>query len=358
MTKKQESFEKIIADWDTVLFRSAKSVQEDYIIVRHKELAWEERFPNRTEFWGHFKKREGGFLKKLNNLMGVCDLSDFSPDDFEIIDQSELRKGVKDHLEEAKRQFDFAVGKLKKLVNAKDYELVIGGEDNFRYEAAQQIPYKANRGEKPLLFKELRELVLSQYKGKITVCNGREADDYCSEKGFENYQHYLKTKKWKYCLAYVDKDLKMIVSPHINYDKEIESMKVVYNTPKEAAYCYCLQLLIGDKQVDNIPGVEKLTEEVRERWELGNVRGVGERTCKKILDTCDSVKELFEAVVFCYKSCYGEKKKTFTTHRGEEVKWNWKNYLQDSAYLLWMHRNEALDYDIFRDTLDKLKVEY
>lgn len=358
-------YELIIADFDTALFRAAQSVEELYVIMKHKELEWEEEFLNVTDFWGHHSKKAGGNLSKFNKLLDLyCkdkgfteeDFITFPADDFEALEERRFKKDIKDPLEAAVAYFDFSVGKLKKAVQAKDYRLVIGGGENFRYAAAKQKPYKGNRKEKPLIFEELRNVIIDKYKTKVIVTDGIEADDYCAQKGLENYQHHRKTGKWKYVLAYCDKDLKMIVSPAFNYLDE--TPVVVENTPTEAAYCFALQLLIGDKSTDNIPGVEKLTDEVREKWNLGKVRGVGEATCKKILDTCPTPKEMFEAVVFCYKSCYGVRKKNFTTHTGEKVKWSWKDYLQDSAYLLWMHRDDHLDYNIFRDTLDKYGVKY
>lgn len=345
-------FDKIISDTDTPLFRAAKSVQQDYVLVRNKSTDVTREFPNNTAFWGHHAKKEGGWLNEVGEFLG----SHWSAEEFEITPLSRLHPDIPQgqHLKEAERKFDFFVGGLKKLGIAHDYELVIGGGENFRYECAQILPYKGERKDKPLLFKELTELVKNKYRNKLTVTDGIEADDYLAMKGWENYQHYKRTNRWKYVLSFVDKDLKQIISPIVCPDKKEEGVKMV--TPEQAAYSYAMQLLVGDKSTDNIQGLPSFTKEVKERYNLKNVRGVGEATAEKFLEGCN-VKEMFERVVEAYKSFYGERKSEFTSHRGEKFHWNWLDYLQDNARLLYLLREKGEVYHI-TSTLDKLGVKY
>ena len=349
-------FKLLVADWDSPLLRAAKSVQEDYILVTHNKSGHVKEFENKTEFYGHWKKKEGGWLRLQNDKRVQSKSKLLLVEDFSIEECVRLAPDIENHLEEAESSFDYSVGRLKKSVEAEDYKLVIGGEGNFRYDEAKQQPYKGKRKEKPLLFQELKELVIKKYKNKIIVVDGREADDYCGAIGWRNYLSYKKTGKWVICLAYIDKDLKMIISPSINYDDDKPEVKI--NTPFEAAKCYAVQLLCGDKATDNIPGLPNFTKEIQEKYDLTTTRGIGATSAENYLKPCTEVKEMFERVVEAYKSYYGEETQKYLAHTGEELDWNWKNYLQDNANLLWMHRRQDCKYNIFEDTLKPLGVEY
>lgn len=350
---KQTKFKLLISDHDTHLFRAAKMVQEDYIVVTNKRTEESREFKNKTEFYGHWKQKAGGWLNEANTLLGV----DVSPDDFDIEECVRLNPEIDNHLEEAEKNFDFTVGHTKKLADCEDYRLVIGGDENFRYDLAQELPYKGDRKEKPLLFGELRDLIVSKYKSKVIIAEGREADDYLSEVGIKNFTHFNRTGKWLYLLSYIDKDIKMVVSPHINPDKAKDG--IVYNPPLDAARCYAKQLLIGDVSVDNIPSLPNLSAEFREKYGLRKGNGVGDVTAEKLLEPCTTPKELFSLVVEAYKDYYGgDEVHVFDNFRGDTLKWTWREYIVNRAKLLWMYRSQDYDYDILRDTFEPLGVEF
>lgn len=352
--EKQTEFDLMIVDADTALFRAAKFIQEDYIVVTHKSSGRTLEFANKTLFWGHWKKKAGGELSKINEKRGEKDLPPFLPEEFEIEELARLSPEIKDHLEEAEKSFDYFIGHIKKIANCKDYHLYIGGDYNFRYDIAHILKYKGERKEKPILFEEVRDLILKKYKNKITICEGVEADDQLSVLGAENYKHFRKTGEWKYLLCYIDKDIKMVISPHINPDKE---EGIIFNTPLEAARCYCSQLISGDLGTDNILGLPNLSEEVQEKYSLRKSKGVGVATALKLLEGAESIKELFERVVEAYRGYYGADITVFTSHRGEEIGYSWLDFLQENAMLLYMHHSDHTKYQI-SDTLDKLGVDY
>ena len=348
-------FKLLLADWDSPLFRAAKGVQQDYVEVKHIKSGNVKEFENKTKFYGHWKKKAGGWLAAQNEEREAAGKPLMSPDDFEITECARLHPEIHNHLEEAMNSFDFSVGRLKKSVDAEEYKLVIGGEGNFRYEAAKQAPYKGGRTDKPLIFSDLKEAVIKKYRSKIVVVNGREADDYCSALGYKNYRNFCKTGIWDMCLGFIDKDLKMIISPSINYDDD--KPEVVVPTAFDAAKYYALQLLMGDS-TDNIPGLSGISDELGEKYGIKSSRGVGSATANGLLESCEEIKDLFDRVVEAYKSHYGEEEHDFTLHTGEVERWTWQNYLQDNANLLWMHRKASCKYDIFKDTLTPLGVDY
>lgn len=351
MTKKYIA----LIDADTPVLRAALSIQNNYIIVTHNESGWEKRFDNQTKFWGHWKNKAGGWLKDKNTKNETQGKPLVSPDDFTIEECSELNPEIDNHLEKAIEQFDYFVGKVKKLPFVEDYVLGIGGEGNFRKQTAKILPYKGLRKDKPLLFMEVKEAIIQKYSRKVVVVNDEEVDDWCGIKGFENYKHYLRTGEWKYVIGFVDKDLEQIISPQFNYldDKP----EIFIPTPEQSAMAFCVQCLAGDKGTDNIQGLPNFTEEIREKYSLGKTKGIGKATAVKYLEGSESIKEMFERVVEAYKSYYGVDKEKFTSWDDQEYMWNWLDYLQDNAHLLWLRREEGEMYQITK-TLDKLGVNY
>jgi hypothetical protein len=347
-------FELIIADADTPLFQAAKFVQEDYVVVTHKPSGRKMEFNNKTEFYGHWKKKEGGWLSKKNEKRVEKGLDIFSADDFSIEECARLSSEIDDHLEEAIKSFDFFVGRLRGAVSADDYLLCIGGEGNFRYDVAKILPYKGDRKEKPILFQEVKEAVIDKYGTKIEVVDGEEADDRLGQYGWKNYLNYKKTGDWKYCLSYIDKDLNMIISPSFNYDKIEDGIK--YTTENEASYAFCVQLLCGDKSTDNIQGLPNFTEEIIEKYKLKKSRGIGKATAQAYLRGCEGdVKLMFERIVEAYKSYYGDSYE-WVTHTEEMFTWSWLQFLRENSILLYMRRKQDEMYDIEK-TLKRLNIE-
>lgn len=352
---KDVQFELIIADADTPLFKAAKSVQEDYVVINFKrkgapfgideddpqwklvEGKYTAEFPNKTKFYGQWQKKQGGWLAGFNAMRIEEGYSELTHEDFDIEECTRLSDEIDDHLAYAVEKFDYFVGRLKKAVKAEDYLLCIGGSGNFRYDVAHLLPYKGERKDKPLLFQETKEAIIAKYKSHIEVVDDEEADDRLGQYGWENYKHFKKTGVWKYVLSYIDKDLDMILSPSFNYDN-VEA-GITYTTELDGARFFCAQLLSGDKSTDNIGGLPKFTDEIVEKYSLRKSKGVGKATALEFITDCETIKEMFERVVEAYKSYYGDSYK-FTSHRGEGMEYSWLDCLQENAVLLHMRRHK------------------
>ena len=94
---------------------SLASVGEDRSIVAvHKQCGREKEFKTRTEFWGHWKKKSGGWLAELNKQRAEKDLEPFTPDDFEIIDKQTVKdEPIANILHSVKLSVDNAVKESK-----------------------------------------------------------------------------------------------------------------------------------------------------------------------------------------------------------------------------------------------------
>jgi 5'-3' exonuclease len=156
-------------------------------------------------------------------------------------------------------------------LQCEDYVAYLTGQNNFRYEVAKTIPYKANRKDmkKPKYLEELRQHFIRL--GAI-VTDGIEADDAVAIKMAE--------EPGKYVLIGVDKDLLQIEGDH--YNPVTCVYKVV--TEFEAAYNFWKQVLTGDR-VDAIPGLA----------------GIGPKKAEKILQGCTDYESMQTAVWKAYQ---------------------------------------------------------
>src|SRR5690606_18010061 len=202
----------------------------------------------------------------------------------------------------------------------------------------------------------LKEDVFSQYKKKIHVANGVESDDVCGMYAAKNQDIFLRTGTYPYVLCFEDKDLKQLWGPWIHFGRKEEGIQWI--TPLEAATHFAAQLLKGDKAVDNIQGLPDLAIETREKYSLRKGKGCGDVAAETILRGCKDIKEVFTRVVDTYKLYYGEEVHEVKTHRGETLKYTWKDFLNENARLLFMLRTEDVNWDIFSGLLDRLGVGY
>ncbi len=333
-------------DADTILFRAANSVQENYIVVTNIHTKDKMEFSGVQEFYGKsYTKKDGGWIGQQNlpTLCGESDKPLISANDYTIEHHVRFKPLPEDHgshIDWAMGLIDFRVGAVKKTSNAKSYKLWIGGEGNFRYDAAHIQPYKGKRKDKPLIFKELRTTFLKKYKNRVCIAgDSLEGDDELSIKGWESYKHFKKTGKHKYILAYIDKDLKMIPCPYFNYDQP--ELGVVHPTIEECCKHFCKQIITGDDGTDNIPGL----------------KGYGDKTALKLLEGRNTPKEMYEAVVLAYKDFYGLESFPFTSHRGVESTRTWLDMLRENAKLLYLLREPNEVYNI-EETFKRLGVEY
>ena len=349
----QTRFDLIIVDSDTALYQAAKFVQEDYVIVKNLLTGISKEFKNKSTFQGLKKTGNNeGWLGEINQFLGV----DFKQTDFEITQHTRLKPDIINHLEEAEKQFAYFVGSIKSLPYANDYKLCLAGEGNFRNQAAKILPYKGSRPDKPIVFAELKAKIHEQYKSKIILANDCESDDNLGIYAAQNQAYFRKNGKYKYLLAYLDKDMKQLWGPYLKLNAKEDGVQFI--SPFEAAYNFAFQLLIGDKGTDNIQGLPDLAPETREKYGIKKGKGCGEASAEKILGGSTTIPELFGRVVECYKDFYKEGYHTVGDPNSHVTMYNWKDFLAENGLLLWMQRTKGQRFDIFKDLLDKLEVKY
>lgn len=353
---KEAKYECCYVDFDTVLYRAASSVQQNFINVTYKPTGKVKRFDGVSKFYG-LGKKIGGWLGERNAEREAKGLTPWGLEEFEIEEAAELKEVPPDYeniIDWAMSQIDIKVGDIKRYSEAATYVLGIGGKSNFRYDAAHILAYKGKRKAKPILFEELREAFIDKYKSKVMIArDGMEMDDEVSCKGWESYREFLKTGKHKYVIAYLDKDLNMIPCPSFNYDKCEEG--ITTPTIEDCARAFTSQLISGDLSTDNIQGLPNITEGFAKKHGLPKPRGIGKATALKLLEDCNTPKEMYTRVVEAYQDYYGLEPLKFTSHRGIESERNWLDMLRENALLLHMMRKPDERFDI-AETLKRMEI--
>ena len=179
---------KLCFDYDATCFRAAAANQQRSILCLHKPTGNVETFKTRTDFYGHWKRKEGGWLSAHPEL---------KLEDFEIKDVVEPEpveyalKSIKSTIEGMLDKFD-----------TKDYYGYVGGDTNFRKDICTLQPYKGQRvSELPVHLLACKEYVVQHHKAK--VANFLEADDLVST---DNY-NAVKNKQ-DFAAIVLDKDFK------------------------------------------------------------------------------------------------------------------------------------------------------
>ena len=237
-------------------------------------------------------------------------------------------------LESAQKMFmskvEYTVNGVGKHVNVRNVFICIGGEKNFRKDfPAKWVKYKDGRSSvRPTVFDDLRRWIKDSYKSKCIVSDNEETDDVVVRAGFAGG-----------VVACQDKDIPAnCVGWLYNYDKDL----FWYNSDKDRWCNFCTQMLVGDS-IDKIPGVEKLSDEVKQKYGITN-NGVGDATAEKLLSGCATEKEAWERVIEAYSS---------SPVSTEE----WKERMQENAFFLWMCREKGQHF-VLKDYLKGLGIDY
>lgn len=195
---------------------------------------------------------------------------------------------------------------------ATEYVGFITGKGNYRETIDSILPYKGNRPNiKPTWYEKIQEHLVKKHHG--VVVDGMEADDAM---GIEQWKDYSSTqssinegcdKDHSHCaetiICTTDKDLDMIPGWHYNFRKN-----KTYFVPEDVAIrWFYKQLIMGDKQTDNIQGIP----------------GAGPAAAR-VIDLCETEEEMYETVREAY-------------HASGQNDFD----LLENATLLWIQREEG-----------------
>ena len=159
-------------DFDAVVYRAACAVEQRQIRVISKKNGEEFIFKNRTELWGDWRKKEGGWLATRDDLT----VEDLEVEDFAVAEPVENALSVAKSIIEG----------VMERIELKDYHGYLGGRDNFRKDICTLLPYKGNRvNAEPPVHKDAVVEYLKQYHFTEEV-RGQETDDSIAQNVYKH----------------------------------------------------------------------------------------------------------------------------------------------------------------------------
>ncbi len=323
---------KLIWDYDYIKYSIGAACEKRDIIVTHSS-GIEEVFKTRTEFYGHWKKKEGGWLAEYNKSAK----NKLTAEDFNIQDRQHPEpvefclSSVKSHIYNICEQ-----------LNINEYKGYVGKGDSWRVEASSILKYK---GQRATMLKPIHLLAIEEYLIKhhdAEVVEWLEADDRCVMECYKNPNNVL---------VFVDKDyygVNHMIGYNVN-SKELmntgSGLGELNNTPKGVKgwgrKFFYHQILSGDSS-DNY--CANSASDVR--W--------GEMNSYNALKDCKTDKECWQNIADSYKTLYPEPKK-ITGWRGDEIEIDWLYVLQENTNLAHMLRWEN-DRVVVKELLENLDV--
>lgn len=189
-----------------------------------------------------------------------------------IVQGEEVKTRQVGSLAEATADIDSYLAKINREFPDSEFFLFISGTDNFRKRVDPQ--YKANRNamDKPLLYDDLLEYLMTFGAYQIPYIEADDAMSICQYRSIDKYGDDSDT-----VICSIDKDLNQVPGHHYDFMKEVS----YWVTPEEGAYNRCMQAICGDS-TDNIKGVP----------------GLGPKRSAKLLDPVFPDIEAMEQVVW------------------------------------------------------------
>lgn len=332
-----------VIDFDWVCFTAASAGQSTKIVVTHKKSGNVKEFKTRTDFYGHWKKKEGGWLGDLNKKREEEGKPLFSVEDFEIEDVV-MPEPLPNVLHTVKRM----VERVLEQTEATKLKGFISGGDTYRLDKSTIIEYKGNRKdtEKPLLFEDVREYILKKYSPE--VISDVETDDALIMEAYKKPDHVV---------VAVDKDAKGCPVKVFNPDKPDDGV----------VDCDCFgELWVDTNSSKTVRGKGRLFLYFQVAWadpvdnykaNSASDKKWGDKGAYKRMSQCTNDKEAWEALVEIYKDLYPEPK-TIKGWRGEDIEVDWLYVLQENFDMARMLRHPK-DHDVkVVDILNKLGVHY
>jgi len=160
---------KLVYDYDPVIFKACCAVELRQIKCTNLVNKEEHVFKSRTEFYGDWRKKAGGWLDQQSKSGAVYVLEDYSIEDIREVQSQENAFHIVKHL----------IKSTNEHLDSNTYYGYVGGtEGNFRKDTCTLLPYKGNRKDMitPYHLEAAKEYVQKYHSAELA--QGAEVDDY------------------------------------------------------------------------------------------------------------------------------------------------------------------------------------
>jgi hypothetical protein len=325
---------EVVWDYDYMKYSIGAVCETRTIKVTHPE-GLEKEFSTRTEFWGHYLKKENGWLKEYNSKRKIPLL----PEEFTVED-IQVPMSVKI----CKERVDEHIARVLNTLGKTKYYGYVGKGDSWRVQASTILKYKGNRVDtlRPLHLGTIGDYLVESHNAEYVT--DLEVDDVVVADCYTNPELIL---------IGIDKDYLGCALTLFNPDKMGEPEKIsgfgklyVGSDKKirgEGRVFLYHQVLSGDSS-DGY----KANCASDLKW--------SDKSSYAVLSKCSTDKQALEAMVESFKKLYPEPK-VITGWRGDTFEIDWFYVMQECFTMAHMLRFKG-DKFCLKTVLDKQKINY
>lgn len=318
----------LVIDFDYQKYTIAAACEKRSVVVTHKPSNKKKEFKTRTEFYGGWRKKDGGWLGDLNLERAMDNKKPFLLEEFIIED-----KQVAEPLEFALSSVKNHNRNIVEALDADSYYGYLGKGDSWRVEASTLVKYKGSRSEllKPVHLEEIEKYLITTHNAKIV--RDLEADDWCVIDC---------TKNPNLVLCGIDKDyrgcdLKFYTHGDMEKPLSISGFGELYiqgKSVKGHGYLFWLHQVLSGDDSDEYWANSACPEN---KW--------GEKSSYKLLKDCKNPKEAWQAVIDGYLNLYPYPK-DFTGWRGDTFSIDAKYVLNENCVMSRMMTSEDYKFNL------------
>jgi hypothetical protein len=359
---------QLVFDMDFLIFEAVSVAEERFIVATHNPTGRKMEFKTKTELWGDWRKKVGGWIGEQNKELG----NDYwKADDFTVVEGQRPRpfkiKGVDEFTGEPDERLDYFISPwegAKKIIDDKirsickklgtnNYIGFTGKGNVFRHDLCTLLYYK-DRDDmlRPLLLDRMKQYVCERHS--TTCVEVIEADDAVNMAVLDGYNKWVKggrSDEDRVCGIAEDKDAKQCSGWHYNPNKDV-TPRLIEGFGK---------LVIDGK--DNVDGEGRMwlyfqvgSSDSSDNYSANCFSDLrwGAKSAYKELKDCKDDKQAFEALVRIFKKLYPEPK-TVEGCKGP-VDIDWLYVMQECFNMALMLRKPGDKIDV-KATLTKLEIE-
>ena len=325
-----------IIDGDAIRHPVASKGEKRTVHIVHKQSGDEYNVNTRTEFYGHWKKKEGGLLAEINKSSD----SPIQADEFTYTDV-QTPEPVSNVLHTCKLYTE----NLIKAASADDFKIYVGKGKVWRVEHSTILEYKGNRAEsiRPLHMDEVTNYLCRKFGAEVV--EHYEVDEILVMDCYKRKDRFAvaNEKDAYYCPMQLFDTSKPSLGIQ-NCDQYGKLWKDAKGKVRGIGRLWMYQLICSNDSADNYYA----NSATDMKW--------GEKSSFDILSKCSNDKDAWEAMYGIYKILYPEPK-VVTGWRGDSIEVDAAYMLQENFTMCHMMRFKD-DFPNVKEIMDKMGIIY